>query len=230
MDTDMSADQDLQIHASSMTTELKAPQAAKPNLWATVAAVGFGVMALVSFVLDRDGSRRALITPINAVALTLMRGIGTFCGLVIAYVLLSGRELAFYRKAIIFMMIPFGGFMLGDGIAWRMADHREFGDSSLPYSTASYPIVGLTGGGKSHTYSLEIDPYHTGEPAKIAIPYGQYSRLAPDFRGKCVTIEERRAPDGAVEIRTVPANSAVGGEADVESCGQSAPSWNLLAT
>ena len=110
---------------------------------------------------------------------------------------------------------------------WRIADHREFGDSTLPYTPASYPIVGLTGGGKSHTYSIESDPYHTGEPARMAIPYAQYSRLAHDFSGKCVSVDERRAPDGAVEIRTLPARTEPGGEADVERCGQGTSSRNL---
>jgi hypothetical protein len=186
--------------------------------------VTLAVALLAIYLIDRATSHSALITPINPVGLTVMRALGTLGGLLLAYAVLR-RDQAIYRKVILFLMIPSGGFALGDGIAWRIADHWNFAGSTSPFTQARYPIVNVKGGGKSNSYSLGIDPYGTGEPARIGIPYAQYQALSDSFAGQCVTINERRTANGAVEISTVPANGTANGYAEVVPCALASP-WN----
>ena len=223
----MDLDQDIQPSFAPSLTGAGRPQSVASNMLAGVMAVTLAVILVAGYLFDRGMTHTALITPISPVGLTIMRALGTFCGLLVAFVVVNGREMAFYRKIILMLVIPCGGFALGDGIAWRIADHWDFGNTAIPYTMAQYPIVNVKGGGKSHTYSLEIDPYGTGESAQIAIPYSQHQALLGDFNGKCVTVSERRSTSGAIEISTLPANPTSTREAEVEPCGQSRSPWGL---
>jgi hypothetical protein len=221
-------DFDQEAHSQRASTSVEAGQTrlGVANVWPAVLAVSLAVVPLAMYLYDRTTTHTELITPISPFGLTVMRALGTFGGLLVAFVLLNGRDLAIYRKVILFLMIPCGGFALGDGIAWRIADHWNFGNSTVPYTQARYPIVNVKGGGKSHTYSLGIDPYGTGETARIGIPYEQYRNLVTNYTDQCVTVEERRAANGAVEINTLQARLTASGEAEVGPCGQAQSPWN----
>ncbi|MBU6266191.1 MAG: hypothetical protein KGN34_01540 [Sphingomonadales bacterium] len=204
--------------------------AAPRNSPAGIALVVFAVAALLAYCADRGLSHTALITPISPVGLWLARALGLCAGLAAAVATTTGRGLAFYRQAILMLVIPFGGYALGDGIAWRLADHWHFAGSLAEWSPARFPVVNVKGGGKSRSYSLGIDPFQTGDPAGIAIPFAQYQALRDAFAGQCVTVAIRRAADGATEVRTRPLNPGPGGEAEVAPCNGNTSSASAHAS
>jgi hypothetical protein len=177
------------------------------------------------YLVDRFQSNTALITPIGAVALDAGRAAGAAVGQVFGLGLAAAPSIRGYRKLVLPWVCAFGGYAFGDGLAWRIAEHRAFPAGNAGFAAAHYPIVNLKGGGKSGRYTLGIDPYATGEPAGIEIPRAQYHALRDSgWRGFCVTVAARRNAAGAVEIRTDPFNPGFNGEAEVTSCG-SASGW-----
>jgi hypothetical protein len=145
-----------------------------------------------------------LITPLSRPFLWWMRGLGLVDGIVLSVFLAKSPTYrsGSFRGLIGLLAMPIFMAAAFDALAWRAADWIAFGASTAPYEHVQYPIKDVSAGRKGRRSTIGIDPFGTGERSHIPIPREQYYELRDSDAGQCVTVEQRTAPNGAVEIRT----------------------------
>jgi hypothetical protein len=145
-----------------------------------------------------------LITPLSRPFLWWMRGLGVIDGIVLAYFLAKSPtyQSRSVRGLLGLVAIPIFAAATFDALAWRAADWIAFGVSDAPYEHVQYPIKDISPGRKGRRATIGIDPFGTGENSHIPIPREQYQELLYASGDRCITVEQRRAANGAVEIRT----------------------------
>ena len=167
--------------------------------WLVVTSV-FAVILLAW--LEAAFSGTSLITPLGESVLWTMRGLGAALGLIFALVLFKRvAEQNSTGKAVLCVVVaPLLLGFLFDGIAWRAADWAAFGFSQQAFEPASYPIGSISPGRKGRRDVISIDPFETGEDTDISVSDAQYNELVRTSASSCVTVMQRRAPSGAIEI------------------------------
>jgi hypothetical protein len=158
-------------------------------------------------ILFVDGlfSGTELITPLNRGFLWWMRGLGVVDGIALSYLMATNPgyfERGGFRALLGLLAMPVFMAATFDALAWRAADSIAFGMSKAPYEAVQYPIKSVSRGRKGRRSTIDIDPFETGENSHIPIPSEQYRELLGADDGLCVTIRQRRAANGAVEILT----------------------------
>jgi hypothetical protein len=173
------------------------------NGWRWVVVMVICVVIVLAWV-EALFSGTALITPLDATVLWTMRGIGAVMGLVVGVMLFTKirQENSTAKAALTVLVMPILFAFMFDGIAWRAADWATFGLSSQAYEEAQYPIESITPGRKGRRDTINIDPFSTGEPAGIPVSDAQYNELQETSVSSCVTVMQRKAPSGAIEILT----------------------------
>lgn len=165
--------------------------------------IGVGIV-LALLMLDTMLASTELITPINGTLLYVMRAIGGVLGLaagIALYSKIQERDGSFRAVAAV-LAAPLFGLVAFDALAWRMADWASFGFSSQAFEPAKYPIESISRGRKGREDTIQIDPFNTGESAEIPITRQQYQALSGTSANQCVTVMQRKAPNGAIEIKT----------------------------
>lgn len=169
-----------------------------------------GAVALVFIVVSLDDylSGTSLITPINS---SLSYVVTSVCAVI-------GFMLGFYRwltdpggsRGIrttlgLFLGAPLLAGAWGNVTVWRIAEHLSFDFSNAQWVSARYPVT--TVHQPSHRYRMfshytaSIDPYHAGS-TEIPITEEQYESFYDATGDLCITVAERHAADGAIQIRT----------------------------
>jgi hypothetical protein len=123
------------------------------------------------------------------------------------------------------------GFLF-DGLAWRIADWREFGLSSQPFTPAVHPVEYFSRARKGSDAVAEIDPFGTKRMTDIPITVAQYDQYWLSREPLCIEVLQRRSPGGAVEVKTDGAHSwGKPEEARIVRCpeGMRARSWQANA-
>jgi hypothetical protein len=167
--------------------------------WLVVASV-FAIILLAWIEAAFSGT--SLITPIDGNMLWAMRGLGAALGLIFALVLFKRvAEQNSTAKAVLCVAVAplLLGFLFNE-IAWRAADWAAFGFSQQTYEPAHYPIASISPGRKGRRDVISIDPFETGETTDIPVSDAQYNDLVKASASSCVTVMQRRAPSGAIEI------------------------------
>lgn len=159
-----------------------------------------GLLALLCIEALFSGT--SLITPINGTFLNAMRLIGFVLGIPFAlFVITRPHEpMGIAKKILIVLFLPFLTGFTGGEAAWRISDWTEFGFSSAAWEPASYPIKYASHGRKGRRDSFEIDPYQAGESTDIAVPSAQFDAIWPNHSDYCITVMQRKAASGAIEI------------------------------
>ena len=167
--------------------------------------LGFVLLSpMLILLVDGLFSGTELITPLNRSFLWWMRGLGVVDGIVLAVWLAKSPtyQTGSVRGILGLLAMPIFMAATFDALSWRAADWIAFGASTAPYETAQYPIKSVSHGRKGRRSTIGIDPFETGEDSHIPIPWEQYRMLAGTEGSQCVTVLQRRAPNGAVEILT----------------------------
>jgi len=160
---------------------------------------------LLILLVDSMFAGTELISPLGTAYLWWMRSLGLADGIALMWFLRTSPGFQARSGPRKFLVILFGPlFMVAafDSLAWRTADWIAFGVSKAPYEQVQYPIKQLNMGRKGRRATIAIDPLGAGEDAHIPIPRDQYRSLILADGDQCVTVEQRRAANGAVEIRT----------------------------
>jgi hypothetical protein len=160
---------------------------------------------LLILLIDGLFSGTELISPIGSPYLWWMRGLGLADGIVLLFFMRNSpmfEQRGMVRKVLLILVGPLLMAAAFDALAWRSADWIAFGMSSAPYESAQYPIKQLNMARKGRRATIAIDPLGTGEDAHIPIPRDQYRQLIAADGDQCVTVQRRRAANGAVQIRT----------------------------
>jgi len=160
---------------------------------------------LVVLLVDSMFSGTELISPIGSGYLWWMRGLGLADGIALLFFMRNSamfEKLSVIRKLLLVLIGPFLMAAAFDALAWRSANWIAFGASSASYESAQYPIMRVNMARKGRRATIAIDPLGTGEAAHIPIPRDQYRQLIRADGDQCVTVQQRRAANGAVQIRT----------------------------
>ena len=162
----------------------------------------FGIVTLDTFFAGTT-----LITPIDDNFQTAGVALGATAAFVAAFWFwLTNPNSERGVRATIALLIgaPLFGAIWGYSVVWRFADHLEFGASGAEWATADYPVESFSQPSRKGrlftSYTASIDPFGAGS-ARVPVTEEQYY----EFSGRddvCITVDQRRAPDGAIEIKT----------------------------
>jgi hypothetical protein len=182
------------------------PTRTPPWLWGAL-------LFILIFLSDFFFSTTELISPISSWFLYLLTGIGFLIGCSIGLSTYKVRreqrsqdrfllrELNLPASKILTVLIT-GGLVAAsfNHFAWRAANHWEFVFSGQQFQQVNYPILEIKSGYRHSRPHLEIDPYHTGQNAWLTISSEQYLRNKDNFKGLCVSVSQRRSPNGSVQV------------------------------
>lgn len=192
---------------SIQSPEPARPQSLLPELdaiaWASIIVGAFFCFWIGESLL----SDTSLITSISTELSYTFRGIGLTVGLIVGIAFAIGAEDGLFKKMLIFLLAPLLVATVFEGLAWRMANMWEFGLSNAPFEWAEYPVKHVTPNTNPTKSwykkdSLEIDPFDTGIGTDIPVPSDQFEEIWLQADEFCVVVEQRRAPNGAIQIRT----------------------------
>lgn len=167
--------------------------------------LGLFCLFCASLFVEGVVSKTAVITPIPRIfqMIVVLSGFGLSIWVTAKLAKQLMEREGPVKGGCVILFMPILGAFLFYGIAWRIENHGNFLFSNELFEPASYPIVevdcGCGKGSSFATPSVGIDPYGTGA-TKIPISNAQYDKIADDYRGLYVTVQQRRSSLGAIQV------------------------------
>lgn len=170
-----------------------------------------GAIALVFAIISIDdlAAGTSLITPINETLTFTVTAICAAIGLLLgAWIWLAdptGMTRGIRMTLGLFLLMPVLAGAWGNLTVWRIAEHLAFDFSDARWTTASYPILYVSKPSRKarlfSDHTASIDPFDVGK-TKVPITEVQYDSFQDATGTLCITVEQREAASGAIQVRT----------------------------
>lgn len=187
-----------------------------PSAWVWLTAT-----VVIALVVEAAACGVELITPLEPSWIHGLRIAGGLYGIAAAanLMLCRARPDRALNRMVLWVVISLGGAMAFTAIGWRMAALMAFANSAAPWEDARFGVESAHRSDKSAAYHLTIDPLHTGRAIQVPITAQQYRAIRQQGGGDlCVTLPQRRAASGAIEVQVRRPYSWDPGPVEVGPC------------